>query len=99
MGMGLIFPSIFQISLYTSLSHLIVGFTLINIAYLLYVINHAFFPEAVLFTHEQIAMAFSVYERVDLTNNPIKDFGLSRIQEYLDSIPEELKVELSIQQS
>jgi hypothetical protein len=99
MGIGLIFPSVFRISAYTNLSLLIVGFTLVNIAYLLLVINHAFFPEAVLFTHEQIVRAFSVYERVELTNSPIKDFGLSRIQEYLDSIPEELKVELSIQQS
>ena len=67
----------------------------IQIGYFLLLINHIFFPEAVLFTHEQIGIAMKAYDKVAKSSQESPDRGITRIKEYLDSLPEDLKTQLT----
>jgi hypothetical protein len=92
----LIYDSILGKSTYENEYMHLLFFVLINFGATLLLINHVFYPEAVLFTHEQIGRALSLYGAIDLTGNRIKDYGLVKIKNYLETLPEELKKELSI---
>jgi hypothetical protein len=64
--------------------------TPISLAAAIIMILHIFYPEAVLITYEQLHRAKKLYNIV-LTHNPVKDFGLSTLKNYMDSIPKELR--------
>lgn len=55
---------------------------------------HIFFPEAVLFSYEQLVKASKSYKAIELGKNKIQSLFLDRIKSYLKSLPDELRVEL-----
>jgi hypothetical protein len=70
----------------------------IDICFALLLINHIFYPESVLFTHEQIGRALKIYPRIQESFEKHPDRGTKYIKQYLDSIPEDLRLEISAHQ-
>ncbi|MHA2245383.1 MAG: hypothetical protein ACXADY_10495 [Candidatus Hodarchaeales archaeon] len=71
----------------------------IDIGFALLLINHIFYPESVLFTHEQLGRALKAYPIVEEATKENPDWGINRIKWYLDSIPEDVKKEVIRTQS
>lgn len=67
----------------------------IDIGFAFLLVNHIFYPEAVLFTHEQIGRALKTYPMLEKSLEDHPDRSIKIIKQYLDSIPEELRVEIS----
>jgi hypothetical protein len=59
-------------------------------------ILHIFYPESVLISFEQLHRAKHIYKKVQIKGNIIAKIGISNIQNYINSIPDELKKDLPI---
>lgn len=70
-----------------------IGYVLFQMAFILLLINHIFFPEAVLFTHEHIVIAMKSYDRVKNASESSTNKGIQMIKDYLDTLPDDIKAE------
>lgn len=99
MGWGFIFSFVF-VDLQQILGLELLSFSfefLLQISFTLILINHIFFPESVLFTHEHIGIAMKAYDKLKLSCEVSPDRGINRIKSYLDSLPGELRSSLGLE--
>ena len=68
----------------------------LDIGFAFLLINNIFYPESVLFTHEQIGRALKIYPTLEesIEKRP-KDRGIKLMKQYLDLIPEELRLKIA----
>ena len=73
------------------------AFIFFDTAFVLLLILHIFFPEAILLSDEQTRNAKKIYKKITITTkspDKISNIGLNMLKAYLDELPPEIKAQL-----